>query len=467
MFRRFKPLWGKKPGLKSSYDAVIIGGGLHSLATAYYLAKEQGMSNVAILEKNFIGFGGAGRNTAIVRANQRTQENVPLYKEALDLWPVLTQELDYNLMFNNCGNLNLMHSEAAMNAARMNVCTAQFHGVESHLLDPRQVKELEPAINISTDITYPVHGAMFHPPGGVIRHDAVVWGLAKGAAAHGVHIHQQTEATAIHTDGGKITGVDTTRGRINTPRVLVSAGGYSAGIINKMLGIKLPISVLTIQAMVTQPLKPVLHHVVSSGMYHAYANQTLKGEIATGAHMDQWPNYTTLTTAHYIKHQAEALSEFLPFLRGVKFMRHWAGLADMTPDMAPIMDGNDPVEGFYMNCGWGLLRLQVLHGRRPAHGVLHRQGRVPGAAYALRPAALREPSADGRDRRPGDLYPGQLMTSQEGRFRRCASSRCRCGVPEVRLTPRESRALNLGFLPSHRHRMVFCGPSTKEIGTWH
>jgi sarcosine oxidase subunit beta len=353
MLRGFKPLWGKKPGLKSSYDAVIIGGGLHSLATAYYLAKEQGMRNVAVLEERFIGFGGAGRNTAIVRANQRTQENVPLYKEALDLWPVLTRELDYNLMFNNCGNLNLMHSEAAMNAARMNVCTAQFHGVESHLLDAKQVKEIEPTINISPDITYPIHGAMFHPPGGVVRHDAVVWGLAKGAARHGVHIHQQTEAKAIHTDGARVTGVETSRGRISTPRVLVSAGGYSAGIIQRMLGFKLPISVLTIQAMVTQPLKPVLNHVVSSGMYHAYANQTLKGEIATGAHMDPWPNYTTLTTAHYIKHQAEALSEFLPFLRGVKFMRHWAGLADMTPDMAPIIDGNDPLEGFYMNCGWG------------------------------------------------------------------------------------------------------------------
>ncbi|MDP2861839.1 MAG: FAD-dependent oxidoreductase [Desulfobacterales bacterium] len=347
-----KRIW-KYNFMKSSYDAVIIGGGLHGLATAYYLAKEHGMNDVAILEKRFIGFGGAGRNTAIVRANQRTQYNVPLYKEALDLWPVLTRELDFNLMFNNCGNLNLLHSEAAMKTARMNISTAQFHGVESHLLDAKQTKEMEPALNISEDMTYPIHGAMYHPPGGVVRHDAVVWGLAKGATKLGVHIHQQTEATAIHTENGKISGVSTSGGRINTPRVLVSAGGYSAGIIFRMLGVKLPISVLTIQAMVTQPLKPLFNHVVSSGAYHAYANQTLKGEIATGAHMDPWPNYTTQTTAYYIKHQAEALSEFLPCLRGVKFMRIWGGLADMTPDMAPIMDGNDPVEGFYMDCGWG------------------------------------------------------------------------------------------------------------------
>ena len=353
MFFKKKPMWGKKTKLKSSYDVVIIGGGLHSLATAYYLAKEHGITDIAIIEKNYIGFGGAGRNTAIVRANQRTQHNVPLYKEALDLWPVLTKELDYNLMFNNCGNLNLMHSEAAMKAARMTIATAQFHGVESHLIDAKEAKELVPALNISEDITFPIHGAMFHPPGGVVRHDAVVWGLARGAAEKGVEIHQQTEALDIGTNNGKVTSVTTSQGVINTKQVLISAGGYSAALIHDMMGIKLPISVLTIQAMVTQPLKPVLDHVVSSGAYHCYANQTLKGEIATGAHMDPWPNYTTLNTAHYIKHQAEALSEFLPCLRGVRFMRIWGGLADMTPDMAPIMDGNEQVEGFFMDCGWG------------------------------------------------------------------------------------------------------------------
>ena len=209
---------------------------------------------------------------------------------------------------------------------------------------------------------------MFHPPGGIVRHDAVVWGLAKGAAKHGVHIHQHTEATAIHTEGGKITGVETSRGHIHTPRVLISAGGYSAGLIYHMLGIKLPIAVLTIQAMVTQPLKPLLNHVVSSGAYHCYANQTLKGEIATGAHMDQWPNYTTQNTAHYIKHQAEALSDWLPCLRGVKFMRIWGGLADMTPDMAPIMDGNDHIDGLLHGLRLGLFRLQVLQCRRQIHG---------------------------------------------------------------------------------------------------
>ena len=351
--KKNKSLWGERKPLKSSYDAVIVGGGLHGLATAYFLARDHGIKDVAIIEKNYIGFGGAGRNTAIVRANQRTQENVPLYNEALKLWPVLTKELNFNLMFNNCGNLNLMHSEAAMKAARMNISTAQFLGVESHLLDAKELKEMEPAINISEDIAYPIHGAMFHPPGGIVRHDAVVWGLAKGAAKYGAEIHQDTEVTAINTEKGKVASVDTTRGRINTPKVLVAAGGYSSAVINKMLGIRLPISALTIQAMVTQPVKPLFDHVISSGAYHVYCNQTLKGEIATGSHMDDWPNYTTQTTAHYIKHQAEALTQFLPCLKGLKFMRIWGGLADMTPDMAPIMDGNDHVEGFFMDCGWG------------------------------------------------------------------------------------------------------------------
>jgi sarcosine oxidase subunit beta len=352
MLGRFKRLWDAKP-LKTHYDAVIIGGGLHGLATAYFLARNHGLTDVAVIEKRYIGFGAAGRNTAIVRANQRTQENLPLYKEALDLWPVLTRELDFNLMFYNCGNLNLAHSDAALKALRLQVASAQFQGIDSRLLDPRECRELVPALDISDRPRYPIFGGMFHPPGGIVRHDAVVWGLARGAAKKGVHIHQGTSVTGIGVEGGKVAWVDTDRGRIRTARVLNAAGAYSAGLAHQFLGQRLPISVLTIQAMVTQPLKPLLHHVVSSGAYHCYANQTLKGEIATGAHMDPWPNYTTQTTAHYIKHQAEAVTEFLPCLKGVKFMRTWGGLADMTPDMAPIMDGHNPVEGYYLDCGWG------------------------------------------------------------------------------------------------------------------
>ncbi len=350
----FKPehLLGKSP-FQSSYDAVIIGGGLHGLATAYYLAKNHGINNIAVIEKRYVGFGGAGRNTAIVRANQRTQENLPLYQEALTLWPQLTKELDFNLMFYNCGNLNLAHNEAAMKAMRLHVSSGQFHGIDSRLLDAKECKALVPALDISDRPRHPILGAMYHPPGGILRHDAMVWGLAKACTKMGVHIHQKTEVTGIGVRNGKVDFVETDQGKIKTKKVLNAAGAYSAALAYRMLDIRMPISVLTIQAMVTQPLKPLLDHVVSSGAYHVYANQTLKGEIATGAHMDPWPNYTNQNTAHYIKHQAEALTEFLPCLKGVKFMRIWGGLADMTPDMAPIIDGNDPVEGYYVDCGWG------------------------------------------------------------------------------------------------------------------
>lgn len=351
MFLKYKRIWSES-ALKSSYDLVIVGGGLHGLATAYYLARDHGMTNVAILEKRYIGSGGSGRNTAIVRANQRTQENIRLYDEGLKLWPQLTKELDFNLMFFNCGNLNLAHSEAALSGLRLQVATAQFHGIESRLVDAKECKELVPALDISDRPRFPVMGGMYHSPGGIIRHDAVVWGLAKGVTKLGVHISQGTEVTGIGVENQKTAFVDTSKGKIFTPRVLNAAGAYSA-LVSSMVGIRLPIHVLSIQAMVTQPLKPILNHVVSSGAYHCYANQTLKGEIATGAHMDPWPNYTNQTSAYYIKHQAEALTELLPCLGGVKFMRNWGGLADMTPDMAPIIDGNDPIRGYYMDCGWG------------------------------------------------------------------------------------------------------------------
>lgn len=349
----FKPkrFWGESP-FRSSYDAVIIGGGIHGLATAYYLARDHGVKEVAVIERRHIGYGGAGRNTAIVRANQRTAENVRLYSEGLKLWPELISELDLNLMFFNCGNLNLAHSEAGMGAFRLQVATAQFLGVQSELLDARQCKEVVPLLDISDRPKYPIFGGMYHPPGGTLRHDAVVWGLARGAWSRGAHIHQQTEVTGIDVVQGKVAGVRTTRGNIRTPRVLIATGGYGAETA-RLVGLRLPIQVLTIQAMVSQPLKPFLHHVVSSGTYHCYCHQSLKGELVTGAHMDPWPNYTTQVTAEYIKHQAEALTDLMPALKGLKFMRIWAGLADMTPDMAPIIDGNDPVEGLYYDCGWG------------------------------------------------------------------------------------------------------------------
>lgn len=351
MWFETKRLWGQFP-LKRRYDVVIIGGGIHGLATAYYLARDHGIKNVAVLERRYVAYGGSGRNTAIVRANQRTGENVRLYDEGLKLWPELIRELDFNMMFFNCGNLNLAHSEAGISALRLQVATAQFLGVKSELLDPRQCKELVPELDISDRPRYPIFGAMYHPPGGTLRHDAVAWGLAKGAAGRGVHVHQQTEVTGIRVAGGRVVAVDTNRGPILAGKVLIAAGGYSVQLA-RMVGLRLPIQPLTIQAMVSQPLKPFLHHVVSSGVYHCYCHQSLKGELVTGAHMDPWPSYTTRVTAEYMKHQAEALTDLLPSFKGLRFMRIWSGIADMTPDMAPIIDADVPAAGLYLDCGWG------------------------------------------------------------------------------------------------------------------
>ena len=351
---RLRRLWRAAP-LKRHYDTVIVGGGIHGLATAYHLARAHGIRDVAVLESHYIGFGGSGRNTAIVRANQRTAENVRLYDEGLKLWRVLTDELDFNLMFFNCGTLMLGHSEAAINGFRMLASTHNHLGVKSELFDAQQCGELIPGLDVSDRPAFPIHGGLYHPPGGIVRHDAVVWGLAKGAAAHGVHIHQGCKVRGIDTDRGRVTGVRTTLGDIRCNRLGIMAGGYGAALA-AMLGIELPIHPLTIQAMVTHPLKPFLHHVFSSGAYHVYANQTLKGEIATGAHMDPQVNYTNDATAWYLKHQAEALVDLMPALRGVRFMRIWAGLADMTPDMAPIMEGPDGclgLDGLYLDAGWG------------------------------------------------------------------------------------------------------------------
>ncbi len=348
---KLERLWESSP-IKPTYDAVIIGGGIHGLATAYFLAKNHGCNDVAVIDRRHIGYGGSCRNTAIVRSNQRTQKNVLFYKEGLDLWPQLIDALDFNMMHHNCGMLDLIHSEYELAACRMHSSIANFCGVQSEILDFQQCLELVPDLNPSQEIQHPIQGGMFHPPGGILRHDGVTWGLAKGAAGLGVHIHQHTDINAIKVEKGKVVGVSTSRGDIKASKVLISAGGYS-NLLAHSIGIRLPVHTLTIQAAVTQPMKPFLNPIVASAEYWVYANQTLKGEVACGAHLEPWPNYTNNTTPQYLRYLAKGLVEIMPGLNGIKFMRHWAGLADMTYDSAPIMEGNMPIGGLFLNLGWG------------------------------------------------------------------------------------------------------------------
>ncbi|MBN1104107.1 MAG: FAD-dependent oxidoreductase [Deltaproteobacteria bacterium] len=337
--------------MRNSYDAVIVGGGVHGLAAAYFLARDHSIRRVAVMERRYIGYGGSGRNTAIARSNQRSKENLPLYDEGLRMWPELTRELDFNLMFANIGNLNLAHSEAEVAGLKMITATGQVMGVRSQFLSPAECKKLIPLLDITQRPRFPVMGGMYHPPGGTVRHDAVVWALAGGADRLGVHIHQGTQVKDILLEQGSVSGVLTDRGTVKTRIVLNAAGGYSPSV-SAMVGLALPVTVLPLQALVTEPLKPFLHHVISSGRYHAYGYQGLKGEFVTGAHMDPWPSYATHTSAKYMKHQGEALVDLLPALRGARFMRIWGGLTDMTPDMAPIMSDSE-IGGYYMDCGWG------------------------------------------------------------------------------------------------------------------
>lgn len=263
---KLKRLWGPSP-MQSSFDAVIIGGGIHGLATAYFLAKNHCMGKVAVIERKFVGYGGSCRNTAIVRANQKMQANVRFYKEGLALWPKLMAELDFNMMFHKCGMMDLLHSDDDIAVARKAVSTANFCGVQSEILDRRQTRDLVPELNFSEDINYPVIGS----PGGILRHVGVTWGLAKGAAQYGVHIHQLTEVTDIRIEKGKVAGVETDKGHIKTGKVLISAGGYG-NLMAYKLGMRLPIHTLSIQAAVTQPLKPFLNPIVASGAYWIYLN---------------------------------------------------------------------------------------------------------------------------------------------------------------------------------------------------
>jgi sarcosine oxidase subunit beta len=344
------PAW-RFPEPKAAYDAVIIGGGGHGLATAYYLAKRHGMTNIAVIEKGWIGGGNSGRNTTIIRSNYLEDASAAIYEHALKLWETLGRELNYNIMMSHRGVLNLAHDEGEARGLRRRVEANRLNGVDAEWLDAKQVKEFCPPINISPDVRYPVLGGTLQRRGGVNRHDAVVWGYARAADAMGVDIIQNCEVTGIRTEAGAVSGVVTTKGEIKTPKVASVAAGHTS-VIASMLGIRLPIQSHPLQALVSEPVKPLIPCVVMSNAVHAYVSQSDKGELVIGAGIDAHNSYTQRGGIDIIEHSLASLIELFPMFSRMRLMRQWGGIVDTCPDASPIIT-KTKVKGFYINGGWG------------------------------------------------------------------------------------------------------------------
>ena len=337
--------------LKGTYDVVIIGGGIHGLATAYYLASRHGITNVAVLDKGYLGGGGSGRNTAIARSNYLTPEGVAFYDRSLKLYEGLSAELNFNIMFSQRGHMTLAHNDASLRTMRWRAEVNKLQGIDSEVISPEEIKKLAPPLDVSTDTRYPIQGALYHPPGGIIRHDAVVWGYARGADLYGVELHQQTEVLGIETSSGQVTTVKTNRGDISTNTVLNCTAGWSS-LINNMVGVRSPIVTSPLQAAVTEPVKPFLDTVVVSGSLHVYVSQTARGELVFGASVDPFAQYSMRGSLDFIEGLASNVLALMPGLSRMRLLRQWGGLCDMTPDYSPIM-GTTEVDGFLVDIGWG------------------------------------------------------------------------------------------------------------------
>jgi sarcosine oxidase subunit beta len=337
--------------LKPTYDAVIIGAGGHGLAAAYYLARDHGMGNVAVLERGYIGGGNTGRNTTIIRSNYLTPEGVAFYDESLRLWQDLAADFDLNLFYSTRGHFTLAHTDSAVRTMRWRAEVNKHLGVDSELVGPEDVSKACPHIDLSCGGHAPILGALYHAPGAIARHDAVAWGYGRGADRRGVEIHQNTEVLGIDIEGGRVKGVRTNRGRVATRKVLCAVAG-STPRITEMVGIRTPIYIHPLQAMVTEPMKPWLDPILVSGSLHIYVSQSARGELVMGASLDPYELHSTRSTLDFVEGLAAHMLDMFPFLSHAKVNRQWAGMADMTPDFAPIM-GKTPVQGFYIDSGWG------------------------------------------------------------------------------------------------------------------
>jgi sarcosine oxidase subunit beta len=346
----WQPAW-RSPTPKKKYDAIIIGGGGHGLTTAYYLAKNHGLTNIAVLEKGWIGGGNTGRNTTIIRSNYLWDQSAGLYDHSLKLWEGMSQELNYNVMFSQRGVMNVAHNLHDVRELKRRWHANRLNDIDCEWLNTEEVKNFCPVINTSPNIRYPVLGATLQRRAGTARHDAVAWGYARGADAMGVDIIQNCEVTGFDIQNGNIIGVETTRGKINSKKIGVVAAGHTS-ILANMVGIKLPLESRPLQALVSEPVKPIINTVVMSNTIHAYVSQSDKGELVIGAGTDGYTSYSQRGGFNIVEETIMAIVELFPLFSRMKMLRHWGGIVDICPDASPIISKTH-INGLYINCGWG------------------------------------------------------------------------------------------------------------------
>ena len=362
------------PKPKRKYDVVIVGAGGHGLATAYYLGKNFGITNVAIIEKGWLGGGNTGRNTTIIRSNYLQDPSAAIYEKARSLYETMSQDLNYNVMFSPRGLLMLGQTEHEVRGYKRTVYANNLQGVETRWIEPDEVKKLVPIINIAGP-RYPVLGALYQARGGTARHDAVAWGYARACSAMGMDVIQQCEVTGVRSEGGRVKGIDTTKGAIDCDKLgLVVAGNSS--VLAEMAGFRLPIESLALQALVSEPIKPCMDVVVMAHTVHGYMSQSDKGEMVIGGGTDGFNNYTQRGSFHHIEETVRSLIETFPMLSRLKMLRQWGGIVDMTGDRSPILS-KTPVEGVFVNCGWGTGGFKAIPGSGWAMAELMARGHSP------------------------------------------------------------------------------------------
>ena len=378
------PQWRAPERPAASYDVVIVGAGGHGLATAYYLAKNHGITRIAVLEKGWLGGGNTGRNTTIIRSNYLMPDSAALYEHAVKLWATLSEELNYNVMYSPRGVMMLAHTVHDVQVFKRHVHANRLQGIDNEWLSAEQAKAFCPPLNIAPGMRYPVLGAALQRRGGTARHDAVAWGYARAASALGVDIIQRCEVTGITRDAsGAVTGVETTKGRVAAKKVGIVAAGHTS-VVMAMAGQRMPLESYPLQALVSEPVKPCFPCVVMSNTIHAYISQSDKGELVIGAGTDAYTSYSQSGGLHIATHTLDAICELFPQFRRMRMLRNWGGIVDVTPDRSAIIS-RTAVPGLYVNCGWGTGGFKATPGSGWvfAHTIAHDAPHRLNAAFGL------------------------------------------------------------------------------------